>query len=118
MSSSDDSEDILDPLSEELRNIQSVIFITRENIDALNSKFASFQEPPPMYVQEYGDLTSRLHELELIERELVEKIQQIENVETVDESVEASVQLCVRTVDIILFFYWRNQKFRNKPKLN
>lgn len=96
MSSSDDSEDILDPLSEELRNIQSVIFITRENIDALNAKFATFQEPPPMYIAEYQDLTSRLHELELKERELYDKLQQQrddqeETEETTEEIVEASV---------------------------
>lgn len=93
MSSSDDSDDILDPLSEELRNIQSVISITRENIDALNTRFASFQEPPSMYVQEYGDLTSRLHELELKERELVDKIQQTENEEPMEENVEASFNI-------------------------
>lgn len=90
MSSSDDSEDILDPLSEELRNIQSVIFITRENIDALNAKFANLQDPPPMYIAEYQDLTSRLHELEIKEHELVERLQQNEHMEPAEENVEAS----------------------------
>lgn len=75
-SSTDDSDEFLDPLSEELRNIQSVIHVTRENIDALNAKFANLQEPPPMYITEYQELTSKLHELELKEHELVEQIQQ------------------------------------------
>lgn len=74
-SSTDDSDELLDPLSEELRNIQSVIHVTRENIDALNAKFANLQEPPPMYITEYQELTSKLHELEAQEQELIEKIQ-------------------------------------------
>ena len=75
---STDSEDILDPLSEELRNIKSVIHVTRENIDALNARFADFQQPPAMYLEEYQELTSKLHELEIKEQDLVEKIQQNE----------------------------------------
>lgn len=56
---SSDSEDI----REELRNIESVITLTRNNIDALNEKFACFQNPPSMYLQEYEHLTSKLHDL-------------------------------------------------------
>lgn len=76
--STDDSDELLDSLSEELRNIQSVIHVTRENIDALNEKFANLQEPPTMYITEYQELTSKLHELEVKEHELIEKMQQNE----------------------------------------
>lgn len=48
----------------ELRNLQSVIHVTRENIDLLNNRFASFQHPPDIYLIEYQELTSKLHELE------------------------------------------------------
>lgn len=66
MSSSDSDSD---PLIEELKNIQMgkrifvffsfieimfcvylVIHVTRENIDALNAKFANLQNPPSMYI--------------------------------------------------------------------
>lgn len=90
MSSSDDSEELLDPLLEELRNIQSVIFVTREHIDALNAKFANLQDPPPLYVTEYQELTSRLHELKGKEAELTEKIQQNESPEPSEEHIEVS----------------------------
>lgn len=75
-SSTDDSEDLADPLNEELRNVLSVMHVTRENIDALIAKFANFQEPPSMYLEEYQELTSKLHELEIKEQELNEKLLQ------------------------------------------
>lgn len=61
-------------LQDELRNIQSVIHLTRENIDALNAKFAGFQHPPSMYLAEYQELTSKLHEFEVKEQQLIEQI--------------------------------------------
>lgn len=70
---STDSED-MDPLQYELRNIQNVIHFTRQNIDALNAKFADFQHPPPMYLSEYQELTSKLHEFEVEEHKLMEQI--------------------------------------------
>lgn len=72
--SSEDSEDQYDALTEELHNIQSIILVTRENIDALNAKFANLLEPPPMYIAEYQELTSKLHELEAKETELIEQL--------------------------------------------
>ncbi|XP_014252119.1 raf homolog serine/threonine-protein kinase phl [Cimex lectularius] len=59
---------------DELKNIQNVIHLTRENIDALNAKFAGLQHPPPMYLSEYQELTSKLHELEVKEQHLNEMI--------------------------------------------
>ncbi|CAL8114846.1 unnamed protein product [Orchesella dallaii] len=56
----------------ELRNIQNMIRLTKENIDALNERFAGFQDPPHMYLQEYSELTTKLHDLEKKEQELKE----------------------------------------------
>lgn len=67
---STDSEDM--DIQQELRNLENVINLTRANIDALNAKFADFQHPPAMYLKEYEDLTSKLHELEAEERRLLE----------------------------------------------
>ncbi|XP_026468381.1 raf homolog serine/threonine-protein kinase Raf isoform X3 [Ctenocephalides felis] len=77
--SNTDSEDILDPLSEELRNIQSVIHLTRGNIDALNAKFARFQNPPSMYVTEYQELSAKLQEFEIKENKLIEQLNETNN---------------------------------------
>lgn len=60
-------------MCDELDNIQSVICLTRENIEALNSKFAAYQEPPSIYLEEYAELTSKLHELEAREAKLIEE---------------------------------------------
>jgi len=49
-----------------------MIRLTKENIDALNERFAGFQDPPHMYLQEYSELTTKLHDLEKKEQELKE----------------------------------------------
>lgn len=65
---STDSEDL--DIQQELRNIENVISLTRTNIDALMAKFADYQQPPTMYLKEYEELTSKLHELEAEEQRL------------------------------------------------
>ncbi|CAH1997403.1 unnamed protein product [Acanthoscelides obtectus] len=69
---STDSDEL--DIQQELRNIENVISLTRTNIDALNAKFADFQQPPAMYLKEYEDLTSKLHELEIKRRMLIEQL--------------------------------------------
>jgi B-Raf proto-oncogene serine/threonine-protein kinase len=69
---STDSEDM--DIQQQLKNMESVINLTRANIDALNAKFADFQHPPAIYLMEYEDLTCKLHELELQERRLMEQL--------------------------------------------
>ncbi|RZC41212.1 RBD and/or C1 1 domain containing protein [Asbolus verrucosus] len=69
---STDSEDM--DIQQQLKNMESVISLTRANIDALNAKFADFQHPPAIYLMEYEDLTCKLHELELQERRLMEQL--------------------------------------------
>ncbi|XP_035912779.1 raf homolog serine/threonine-protein kinase Raf [Anopheles stephensi] len=78
----EDTDDELDSylqLEEDLRNIKSVIHVTRENIDALNAKFADFQQPPALYLEEYQELTSKLHDLEIKEQDLIEKKLQLQH---------------------------------------
>ncbi|KAL2718953.1 raf serine/threonine-protein kinase Raf [Vespula squamosa] len=72
LSDSEDGYVDTDPLRYELRNIQSVIHVTRQNIDALNNRFAGFQHPPSIYLNEYQELTSKLHDLESKEQKLNE----------------------------------------------
>jgi hypothetical protein len=38
-------------LSLQLRNIQNVIRLTKENLEALNAEFGKHQHPPSMYLQ-------------------------------------------------------------------
>ncbi|XP_023175218.1 raf homolog serine/threonine-protein kinase Raf isoform X3 [Drosophila hydei] len=73
-SSAESDSEVYDPLADELHNVQLVIHVTRENIDALNAKFANLQEPPAMYLTEYQELTSKLHELKAKEHELMEQL--------------------------------------------
>lgn len=102
-SPSDDTDDLMiDPLAEELRNIESVINVTSRNIDALNAKFANRQDPPPMYISEYQELTSRLHELEEKKLELTEKMQQNESPEPPEESLEVNSYFIL----IVLVAFW------------
>uniref|UniRef100_A0A8D8GLZ7 non-specific serine/threonine protein kinase n=2 Tax=Culex pipiens TaxID=7175 RepID=A0A8D8GLZ7_CULPI len=92
----DDTDDeqqqlALDPLSqleEDLRNIRSVILVTRENIDALNAKFADFQQPPALYLEEYQELTSKLHDLETKEQDLGERRSQMRAAQQQQQSAE------------------------------
>ncbi|CAG9863983.1 unnamed protein product [Phyllotreta striolata] len=81
---SSDSEEM--DIEQELSNIESVINLTRANIDALNAKFASFQHPPTMYIKEYNDLTSKLHELEGEEMRLKELKEQMNGRESPEDS--------------------------------
>ncbi|KAH7946780.1 hypothetical protein HPB52_004224 [Rhipicephalus sanguineus] len=61
-------------LSGELRNIRSMIRLTKENLEALNAKFSAYQHPPSMYILEYQDLTGRLNEFQLREQTLLDRI--------------------------------------------
>lgn len=72
LSDSEDGYLDTDPLRYELKNIQNVIHVTRQNIDALNNRFAGFQDPPSIYLSEYQELTTKLHDLECKEQKLNE----------------------------------------------
>lgn len=62
----------------ELENVQSVIKFTKSSIDALNERFSKFKPSPKIYVEEYQDLTRKLHEFKTMEQNLMEKIQSLE----------------------------------------
>lgn len=88
-SPSDDADELSsDPMADELQNIESVIIVTRRNIDALNDKFANLQDPPQMYLVEYQELTSKLHELETKKHELTERMRQNDSPEPPEENLE------------------------------
>jgi hypothetical protein len=57
-------------LSEELKNIQNHIRLTKEHIDALNARFAGYQNPPGIFLNEYDELTYKLHKFILREQSL------------------------------------------------
>ena len=87
MSSSTDDENTSEELlMDDLRNIQNIITVTRNNIDALNNQFGSLQNPPQMYVSEYQELTSKLADLKAKELDLLDRIQS-GNVDVPDDSV-------------------------------
>ncbi|KAH8289258.1 hypothetical protein KR054_002424 [Drosophila jambulina] len=91
-SSAESDSELYDPLAEELHNVQLVKHVTRENIDALNAKFANLQEPPAMYLTEYQELTSKLHELEAKEHELMEQLNALQQQETQTEEATTAEQ--------------------------
>lgn len=62
-SSPESDSEVYDPLADELHNVQLVIHVTRENIDALNAKFANLQEPPAMYLTGGFSIPSVLSQL-------------------------------------------------------
>lgn len=86
----------IDPHRYELHNIQSVIKVTRQNIDALNNRFAGFQHPPSIYLTEYHELTSKLHELESKEQKLIE-LRNASGVGSQEDCNASAVYRCPRT---------------------
>ncbi|CAN8017123.1 unnamed protein product [Ixodes persulcatus] len=71
-------QDDRDALSDELRNIRSMIRLTKGNLEALIAKFSQYQHPPSMYIVEYEDLTGRLNEFQLREQTLLERLCQLD----------------------------------------
>ena len=51
----------------QLESIQHHISLTKKHIDDLNETFAPYQPPPSIFVSEYEELTSKLHDF--LERE-------------------------------------------------
>lgn len=78
-------------------------YIFRENIDALNAKFQDYppNQLPAMYLEEYQELTNKLHELELKKQLLSDKLQQNETPEQTDGQITDQVTE-VRLNQIIL----------------
>ncbi|XP_063448062.1 serine/threonine-protein kinase B-raf-like isoform X3 [Mytilus trossulus] len=63
-------------LLDQIRNIQNLLRLTKENLEALNAKFGSKQQPDPMYLQEYEALANKIHELQEKESQLLTDYEQ------------------------------------------
>ena len=61
-------------LEQQLQNVQSMIRLTKSNLESLNAKFAHYQHPPPLYIIEYEELTSKLNDFQLKEEVLKDRI--------------------------------------------
>lgn len=61
-------------IQKEIRNIQNVIQLTKEQLEALNAEFGNRKHPPSMYLKEYEGLTNKIHELQLKQQELQESL--------------------------------------------
>jgi len=64
-------------LSKELENIQNHIKLTKEHIDALNVRFAGYQNPPGIFISEYEEWTQKLHRFTMREQSLIERLSDI-----------------------------------------
>lgn len=55
--------------------------LTREHIDKLVARFSGYREPPAIYISEYEEFTSKLHDFSIREQQLKEKLrlQSIDN---------------------------------------
>ncbi|CAG0886381.1 unnamed protein product [Cyprideis torosa] len=73
MHSTDGDLDMETP-EEELRNLDGIIDLTTANLHSLNAKFASYDRPPPLYLKEYEELTSKLHEYTKRRQELMDEL--------------------------------------------
>lgn len=96
--STDDSDDVeYSSLSDEIRNLQSVISVTKDNIDALNERFGGFLDPPALYLNEYQELNDKLQSLEIREKELKERL-------LLNERLESPMHMS--TVEVKFLFYF------------
>lgn len=94
MSSTDSDQDAADEYMDELVNIKNVIGLIRDNIDALNAKFADYpaSELPAMYVEEYQELTTKLHDLEIKKQLLSEKLAKNDTPDQTDQATEVRMK--------------------------
>ncbi|XP_048589263.1 serine/threonine-protein kinase A-Raf isoform X2 [Nematostella vectensis] len=68
----EENEDISNSHESEVRTVQHVIRLTKENLDQLNAQFSNIQHPPSIFLEEYQELTSKLSELKCREKHLLE----------------------------------------------
>lgn len=55
----------------QLKSIQNMIRLTKENLEALNERFADSQQPPLFYLNEHEELTSKLKDFQKQERQIL-----------------------------------------------
>ncbi|XP_036359406.1 serine/threonine-protein kinase A-Raf isoform X3 [Octopus sinensis] len=68
----------------QLKNIRNVIRLTKEKLEDMNKEFGKHQHPHPLYIQEYEQLTNKIHDFQLKEQQLLDKVI-IPSSETEDE---------------------------------
>lgn len=61
-------------IRDELKNIRSVIQVTKESLSQLNAKFPDLKDPPSMYISEHQELSCKLQELEQKELQLRQQL--------------------------------------------
>ena len=65
-------------IQSDLINIQSLIRYTKNNLEKLNEQFADQKHPPPDYLIEYEDLTTKLNDFQTQENSLLDQLDEIE----------------------------------------
>ncbi|XP_071961407.1 serine/threonine-protein kinase B-raf-like isoform X5 [Antedon mediterranea] len=60
--------------NDEIKNVQQLMMLYKENLEQLITHFGDEQHPPSIYVEEYEDLTEKLDTLQHREQELMEKM--------------------------------------------
>lgn len=70
----DDDDDYDRDAKLELKNIQSVIRLTKEKLEDMNKEFGRHQHPHPLYIQEYEQLTNKIHDFQMKEQQLLDKV--------------------------------------------
>lgn len=58
----------------ELENLQHLIELIKDNLEALNAEFGKTKEPPSIYLKEYDLLTNKIHNLQERELQLQEQL--------------------------------------------
>lgn len=62
-----------------------MIRLTRINLEALNSRYAGDKHPPPLFIQEYEELTNKLYDFQAEEQRMVDQLElTLSGVDTVD----------------------------------
>lgn len=92
----------------ELENVQRVIQVTKENIDTLNERFARFNPSPQIYLNEYQELTSKLHGFKMLEQNLVERIQSIQKRNEV-RVILRFTGFTSLNISLAIFFRWTRE---------
>lgn len=101
----------------ELENVQSVIQLTKENIDALNDRFKKFNPPPRIYLDEYNDLTTKLHHLKSLEQSLVDKISALyEHQQEVSRKFPLKVEIYRICTSLRFIYRWKQQRLKQIKK--
>lgn len=69
-------------IKEDLENLNEVIRLTKDSIIRLNDKFGGNTNPPPIYLEEYRELTDKLADLQMRHINLTDRLEQCQTVQT------------------------------------